>query len=200
MAKTPTRPPNRSRNGGRPPRGPRPVALRPDDKKRVDHLTKAAAHLRETGKPEWADTVDFVLTPEGRSFLNRLRVERLRQEEAEGEFGQNLALYMPLRVREEIKASVAKAARENPGRKITVSSEAGRALEAFLAGEFVPAKPQRAARGSAEKTSNLNVRVDRELRERAENFGADNASRFGWAPRASHIITAWLVERFTQAG
>ncbi|MFE0206967.1 hypothetical protein [Streptomyces sp. NPDC058985] len=193
MKTTPTRPPNRFRNGGRPPRGPRTVALRPEDKKRVDQLTAAAQHLRETGKDEWAGAVDFVMTPEGRLFVNRLRVDRLRTAEAAGEFGQNLAIMMPLRVREEIKAGVAAA-------KVTASAEAGKALEAFVAGDFVPERPQRAARGTAEKTGNLNVRVDPELRQRAEDFGADHAAKFGWAPRASHIIAAWLKGRFTEAG
>lgn len=183
------------------------MALRPDDKKRVDHLTEAAAHLRSEGRTEWADTLDFVLTPDGRAFVNRLRVDRLREEEAEGKFGQNLALGMPLEVREEIKANVARADRENPTtdpkERITLQNEATKALEAFLAGEFVPPKPQRATRGSFEKKVNLNIRLDPkrpELRQRAEDFGADNAAGFGWAPRASHIIIGWLVEHFTEAG
>lgn len=202
MKTTPTRPPTRSRNGGRPPRGPRTVALRPEDKKRVDQLTAAAKHLREDGKDELAGAVDFVLTPEGRLFMNRLRVDRLRAAEAAGEFGQNLAIMMPLRVREEIKANVAQAQRENPdpNTAITASSEANKALAAFVAGDFVPERPQRAARGTAEKTGNLNVRIDPDLRQRAEDFGADHAARFGWAPRASHIIAAWLKGRFTEAG
>lgn len=176
------------------------MALRPEDNKRVELLTEAAAFLRAEGKDQHADTVEFVLTPEGRTFVNRLRVQRLREEEAEGKYGQNLAIAMPLLVREDIKANVAQAARENPGEKVTVSTEAAKALEAFLAGEFVPERPQRAARGTAEKTGNLNVRVDPDLRQRAEDFGADNAARFGWAPRASHVIASWLVQRFTTAG
>lgn len=201
MANTPTRPPNRSRSERRtPPRGPRPVALRPEDIKRVDQLAQVSAHLRSEGKTEWADTVDFVLSPEGSRFVNRLRVQRLRQEGAEGKYGQNLAIAMPLVVREEIKANVAKLARTKPGEKITVSSEATRALEAFLAGEFVPDRPQRVARGMAEKVGNLNVLLDPGLRQRAENFGADHAAEFGWAPRASHIIARWLMRYYTAAG
>ena len=200
MANAPTRPPNRSRSERRTPRGPRPVALRPEDNKRVDQLTQASAHLRSEGKAEWADTVDFVLSPEGASFVNRLRLQRLRQEGDEGKFGQNLAIAMPLVVREEIKANVAKLARDTPGEKITVSTEAAKALEAFLAGEFIPDRPQRAAHGTAEKVGNLNVRLDPDLRQRAENVGADHAAEFGWAPRASHIIARWLVQRFTAAG
>jgi hypothetical protein len=183
------------------------VALRPEDQKRVEHLTEAAAHLRSTGREEWADTVDFMLTPDGRAFLNRLRVDRLRQEDAEGKYGYNLAIGMPLTVREEIKANVAKAARENPAsdpkKQITLQNEATKALEAFLAGTYVPPKPQRAVRGSAEEKVNLNIRLDPdlpELRQRAEDHGADNASEFGWAPRASHVIFGWLAERFTAAG
>ena len=195
----PTRPPARSRNGGRPPRGPRTVALRPEDKKRVEHLTAAASHLRAEGKTEWADTVDFVMSPEGRLFVNRLRVDRLRQETAEGKYGQNLAIAMPAPVREEIKAAIAQAARSSDV-KVTASTEAARALEAFLAGKFVPSMPKRAARGTAEKTVNLNVRLDPELRQRAEDYGADHAAQFGFAPRASHIISSWLVQRFTEAG
>lgn len=180
------------------------MALRPEDQQRVNHLTQAAEYLRANGKEELADTVDFVRTPEGIKFVNRLRVDRLRRETEEGKYGQNLAIAMPLVVREEIKASVAQAQRDNPDRdplkSITVSSEAVKALQAFVAGDFVPAKPVRAARGSADRTVNLNVRVDAELRKQAEDFGADNAAEFGWAPRASHIITAWLVQKFTQAG
>ena len=180
------------------------MALRPEDNKRVELLTEAAAFLRAEGKEQHAETVEFVLTPEGRTFVNRLRVQRLREEEAEGKYGQNLAIAMPVVVREDIKANVAQAQRENPDRSpekaITASSEANKALEAFLAGEFVPERPQRAARGTAEKTGNLNVRVDPDLRQRAEDFGADNAAGFGWAPRASHVIASWLVQRFTTAG
>lgn len=235
VRKAPTRPPNRSRNGGRPPRGPRTVALRPEDNERVQQLTQASAYLRTLASaadasdeaaqkaPElkdgvslrkMADAVDFVMTPEGRSFVNRLRVQRLREEEAEGKYGQNLAIAMPLAVREDIKERVAKAAkaaqkeeRERAAaegrepKKVTVSipAEAQKSLEAFLAGEFVPERPQRAARGTAGKVGNLNVRVDPDLRQRAEDFGADNAARFGWAPRASHVIAAWLIGKFTQA-
>jgi len=178
------------------------VALRPEDQQRVNDLTETAAFLRANGKEEWADTVDFIRTPEGIKFVNRLRVDRLRRETEEGKYGQNLAIAMPLVVREEIKTSVAQAQRENPNPQnpITVSSEAGKALQAFVDGEFVPVRPVRAARGSAEKTANLNVRVDADLRQRAEDFGADNAAKFGWAPRASHIITAWLVQKFTEVG
>lgn len=185
------------------------MALRPEDNKRVELITEAAAFLRAEGKEEHAASVDFVLTPEGRAFVNRLRVDQLRRDTAEGKFGQNLALAMPLEIREEIKAAVPRAAREEralaakEGRdpvKISIPGEAEKALKAFVAGEFVPEQPQRSQRGAFEKKVNLNVRVDPGLRERAENHGADNAVEFGWAPRASHIIIGWLVKHFTEAG
>lgn len=172
------------------------MALRPQDKKHVANLTEAAAFLRDSGKEDWAASVDLVLsgTREGSEFLNRLRVKQLRQSDEQGEFGKNLPIYMPAAVRDEIKAGVAKV----PG--ITVSSEANKALQAFLDGEFTPVKPQRAAHGSAPKMVNLNVRVDPDLRQRAEDYGADHASQFGFAPRASHIIAGWLIRNFTEAG
>jgi hypothetical protein len=165
-------------------------------------LKEVAEHLRSTGAPAgFAETVESVMTVEGNRALARAI---MAQRELDGEIGQNLAINMPLAVREEIKANVAKAQRENPDRDpkkaITATSEAAKALNAFLAGEFIPTRQPRAARGTAEETGNLNVRVDPALRQRAEDFGADHASEFGWAPRASHIISGWLVQKFTEAG
>ncbi|MCX4571552.1 hypothetical protein OOK48_35110 [Streptomyces viridodiastaticus] len=191
------------------------MALRPEDKKRVEQLKEAAAFLRDGGKEPQASAVEYLLSPEGTAFVNRLRIERLRQETAEGKYGQNLSIAMPFAVRKDIKTNVARAAAEaqrkekelaaaedREPKKVSVSipAEAERALEAFLAGKFVPEKPKRAARGSAEKTVNLNVRVDPKLRQRAEDFGADHAAQFGFAPRASHVIASWLIQRFTEAG
>ena len=169
------------------------MPLRPEDQKRVDELTAAAAHLRTTGAPQLADTVDFVLTPDGRSFINRLRVERLHQQEAEGAFDPNFAMQMPRPVRDEVKAT-AKAL----GGDLAV--EARTALEQFLAGEFTPVRPKRATRNTFEDKVNLNIRVNKELRERADAHGKELAGTLGWEPRASHVIVNWLVRKFTEAG
>lgn len=156
-------------------------------------LTAAAARLREVDSPDLAEAVELVLAPTGWGRLRR-SAPSVSGSGAGEELAPNLPIYMPKTLRDEIKAGVAKA----PG-NVTLSSEAEKALKAFVAGEFVPGKPERAARGTGGEKVNLNVRVDAELRKQAEDFGADNAAEFGWAPRASHVIAAWLIGKFTQA-
>jgi hypothetical protein len=160
-------------------------------------LNAAAARLREVDSPELADAVDLVLAPNGWGRLRRSAPEAGGSADT---LSPNLPIQMLKATREEIHAAVAEAAAANPGQDISVPTEARKALEAFLDGTFVPDQPKRAARGTGGEKANLNVRVDASLRERAEDFGADHAAEFGWAPRASHVIGAWLVDRFTAAG
>lgn len=162
-------------------------------------LAHAAARLREVDSPDLAEAVEEVLKPTGWGLLRRSSPEVSGSGHAD-RLPPNLPVRMPKAVREEIKRNVAAAQAAKPGVKITLATEAERALEAFLAGEFAPEQPQRLPRGAKVEWANLNVRVDAELRQRAEDFGADNAAEFGFAPRASHIISSWLIQRFTEAG
>lgn len=158
-------------------------------------LTAAAARLREVDSPELAEAVEVVLAPTG---WGRLRRSALEVSGSGVELDPNLPINMLESVRDEIKRNVAAAAKANPVAGISITVEAQRALEAFLAGEFVPDKPERSPRGTGQKKVNLNVRVNADLRKRAEDYGADNAAEFGWAPRASHIISSWLIARYTK--
>ncbi|WP_107400461.1 hypothetical protein [Streptomyces africanus] len=162
------------------------MPLSRQDQNRVELLQQASAHLRETGAPKLAEAVDFVLTDEGANFVNRLRWKGAAEE------NPNLALRMPLALRDEIKAG-AKAA----GKSLT--AQAVTALNAFLDGKFVP--EQGAARVSGSPQAMLNVRVNAELRKRVDEHGAKlkEDGVLDWAPLTSHVLKAWFVEKFTSA-
>lgn len=193
MANAPTRPPNRAPARRRPPRGPRLVPLSRDDQSRVDQLHKAAAHLRSTGAEELAEHVDFVLTPEGMSFVSRLRKERFQRGIEEGDVPPNFPLFMDRDLRDGIKRK-AKAAGAN------LAAEAEHALKLFLIGQFTPAQSKRATRGTAGPKANLNVRVDADLRSDADQLGKQLLAEdeLAWAPRASHVIVSWFVDRLEE--
>ena len=164
------------------------VSQRQEDQQRVENLQRAAAHLRETGAPpELAETVDFVLTDEGRKFIGRLSWKKSDQEKP------NLPMYMPETLRADIKAAAAVAG-------ANLEAEAQMALEEFLAGRFTPGQTVREPRGEASKKVNLNVRVNADLRRRAENLGNDLLAQdeMTWAPKASHVIVSWFMDRLEE--
>ena len=164
------------------------VSQRQEDQQRVENLQRAAAYLRETGAPpELAETVDFVLTDEGRKFIGRLSWKRSDQEKP------NLPMYMPETLRADIKAAAAVAG-------ANLEAEAQMALEEFLAGRFTPGQTVREPRGEASKKVNLNVRVNADLRRRAENLGNDLLAQdeMTWAPKASHVIVSWFMDRLEE--
>lgn len=164
------------------------MPLSRQDQNRVELLKQASAHLRETGAPKLAEAVDFVLTDEGANFIGRLRWKETAEE------NPNLALRMPLVLRDEIKAG-AKAAGK------TLTAQAVTALNAFLDGEFVPFDPKEedVLRAAGGPQAMLNVRVNAELRKRADEYGAKlkQDGRLDWAPLTSHVLKAWFVEKFT---
>lgn len=163
------------------------MPLSRQDQYRVDLLKKASAHLRNTGAPtELAESVDFVLTDEGANFVSRLRWKGAEQE------APNLALRMPLAVRDQVKAMAAAE-----GKSLTAQATA--ALNAFLDGEFTPERPERAPRGAGGTVANLNIRVNADLRRRVDEYGqkllADG--ELDWAPITSNVLRSWFVDHFT---
>jgi hypothetical protein len=164
------------------------VSQRDADRKRVEELQQASAFLREHGAPaQLADTVDFVLTEEGRKFIGRLHWKKAEQA------NPNLAMQMPETLRNDIKAAAVVAG-------ASLEAEAQKALEEFIAGRFTPAQPFREPRGEASKKVNLNVRVNAELRRRAEVLANDLVAQdeMTWAPKVSHIIVSWFVDRLEE--
>ena len=184
MANPRMRPPTRERDRRRPPKGPRLVPLSRDDQQRFTQLQQAAAHLRQTGAAAEADAVDFVLTEDGRKFINRLAWKDREEQKP------NLAMQMPETLRDDIKAKAAVTG-------ANLEAEAQHALEEFLAGRFNPAQPKRAAHGQTPKKVNLNVRVDAALRAQADELGKQllDEGELDWAPRASHVIVSWFTDR-----
>ena len=132
------------------------MALHAKDQKHRDNLTAAAATLREAGKPDLAESVDMVLSPEGAAFIKRLRFDRL-ETEAEG-------TTIPVRVQEaerDLLHERAKAAGES------LSKQADEGLRRFVAGTFTPQPRKRARRNSFGTAVNLNVKTDDALTEQA---------------------------------
>ncbi|CAK7288575.1 hypothetical protein [Streptomyces misionensis] len=163
------------------------MPLSRQDQNRVDLLKKASAHLRSTGAPEeLAEVVDFVMTDEGANFVNRLRWKGAEQE------NPNLAIRMPLALREEIKTGAQAA-----GKSLTTQAVA--ALNAFLDGKYVPFDPKEEDVFRGGPQAMLNIRVNAELRRHADEYGAKLKADgvLDWAPLTSHVLKAWFVEKFT---
>jgi hypothetical protein len=161
------------------------VTLSRRDQDRVEQLRQASAHLRETGAPKLADAVDFVLTDEGANFIGRLRWKETAEE------NPNLPLSMPTVLRDLIKKNAAAQ-----GKNLT--TQAVVALNAFLAGDFVPQRQERGKPGTALPKSNLNIRVNRELRAQVDAHGKKlmEDGVLDWAPLTSHVLKAWYAEKF----
>lgn len=162
------------------------MPLSRDDQQRVTRIREAAQHLRTGGqaRPDLAEQVDFLLTDEGRRFVGRLSWQETVQQKP------NLALEMPESLRDEIKAKAAKAG-------ASLEAEAEHALSRFLAGDFTPARPKKYKRGEAPKKANLNVRVDKELRQRATALGQQllEDGELDWAPGITNILTSYFTDR-----
>ncbi|MER6249408.1 hypothetical protein [Streptomyces griseorubiginosus] len=154
------------------------------DQQRVTMVRKAADRLREVNSPELAEHVDFLLTDEGRKFVGRLNWQKTADDKP------NLAMQMPEELRDLIKGKAAAAG-------ASLTAEAEHALQEFLDGRFTPAPSERAVRFTRPKRVNLNVRVSRELRRRADDLGKELLAEgeLDWAPRASHVIVQWFTDR-----
>ena len=151
MANAPKkRPPNM--HGGRPPRGPRPVATSPDLR---TNLKAAATQLRQTKTPALAEAIDTVLAPGG--------WKALRNTDSVGT-GDNLSIRMIREFRDQVVAA-ARAA----GDTVTAGVNEGFAL--FLAGEFTPRPPAKGPAVAEADKVNLNVRPNAALHGRVRESG-----------------------------
>lgn len=153
------------------------------DRKTRDQLVQAAHVLREQGRPELAEAVDYTLSPSGAGMLRRLLAD-----ERGGTLNKNLPVSMQRHQRDHIKQSAAAA-----GDDLTTVVEEG--LRAFIDGRFRPARPKRGAAGSGARV-NLNMRPDEELRSLAARTAEAVKGQLGWEPPLSSLVLLWLLEKY----
>lgn len=204
MANAPLRPPNRSLNGGRPPKGPRmtrPRRLAPDTVRA--RLTALPGRLTNPEAPpaytdtEFAEAVDAVIAPRGWELLKPTVPAGARV---------NLALYMATTVKAALEAKArAEAVAEaeetgtpprDPGTVLGEVIDQGFAR--FIAGEFVPDRPVKKPRGKgpAVLKANLNVRTDQGLRDRVAELCPARSAELGWTVTPGMVAMAWLFSEY----
>lgn len=149
-------------------------------------LTEAAATLRKAGSTDLAEAVDLILAPQGWGILRR-------SDPQAGDAAENLPPNLPIRI-STIDRDRIRAAQQRAGNTLTADATEG--LNAFIAGTFSPEQPARSARGSGEEKAVINVRVDPEMRRRAEQAAEERADELGWKPRPMHIIREWLIHQY----
>jgi hypothetical protein len=149
-------------------------------------LTEAAATLRKTGSTDLAEAVDLILAPQGWGILRR-------SDPQAGDAADSLPPNLPIRIAATDRDRI-RAAQEKAGASIVADATEG--LNAFIEGRFSPEQPARSVRGSGEEKVVINVRVDLEMRRRAEQAAEDRADELGWKPRPMHIIREWLIHQY----
>ena len=147
-------------------------------------IADAASHLRNAGKPDFADAIDLVLAPSGWGVLRRSDPET-------GDSASDPTL--PIRI-SEVDRDRIRAAQEKAGNKLT--DDANEGLAAFIAGTFSPEQPARSVRGSGVRKVGMSVRPDPGLFKKAEQAAVERTDELGWTPRPMHIVLAWLLEKY----
>ncbi|MGV2914762.1 hypothetical protein [Streptomyces alfalfae] len=148
-------------------------------------LTAASAKLTQSGEPELAAAVDEVLAPGGWGVLRR--AEAAVNPASAGE--RNLAVQLTETARDLIKERAA-------DRGNTITNDVNEAFTKFLAGEFLPSRPQRSPRNSGVTKVNLNSRPDGALRAQVETAAKERAEELGWEPKPAHIAADWLMKKY----
>jgi hypothetical protein len=197
LVNAPTHPPNRSNPGGSPPKGPRmPRSRRLTPDVIRARLTVAADRLRDGGDKDLAEAVDAVLAPRGWELLKK-PASRANTE-------PNMALFMNKAIKTALEAKArAEAAEEaertggKPKAAATVlAAVVNQGFEAFLAGEFVPAKPVRSVRGTSVEKSNLNIGPSKALRDQVEKLCPALSAELGWEVTPGRVAMAWLYSEY----
>ncbi|MFK8851279.1 hypothetical protein [Streptomyces sp. Ac-502] len=146
-------------------------------------LSRASAHLRDTGAPDLADAVDEMCAPTGWGKLRRAI-------EAASPLPRNVAVYMPREERDHLRQAAA-------DRNLVLTEEAHEGLRRFLAGEFTPVNLGRGPYTGDTVLSNLNLRLDPDLRSRADAHGKQlkETGELDWTPKAVHVVRQYLLQR-----
>ncbi|MGV9278145.1 hypothetical protein [Streptomyces griseosporeus] len=144
-------------------------------------LTVASDRLNAAGDTDLAEAIDAVLAPRGWELLRK----PVNPTTAE----PNMALWMNKAIKDAIYAR-AQAAGENLAEVV----EEG--FRKFLAGEFVPEKPVRSARGSDTAKDNLNVRPSKALRDRVQERCPQVSEELGWEVTPGRVAMSWLYSEY----
>lgn len=173
------RPPT-ARRGGRPPKGPRPVASK--NEQLLTDLRATADHLRSTDKPTLADTVEDLLAPGGWGRLRRA----VEADTTAKNF--NISIDKAAHVRYQ-------AASEAAGSNLSADVVEG--LRAFIDGDFSPANYPRRSAGSGSSTY-LNARLADDLRSDFEGAVEARANELGFKTTIGHVVKAYLAHKYAQ--
>ncbi|MFE7547006.1 hypothetical protein [Streptomyces gardneri] len=182
MATNHDRPPNARHGRRHPPKGPRPVASTPN-KLRTD-LRAASQHLRDTGAPALARTVDSLLDPTGWEQLRR----------ATGS-DSTTARNVPIPINADLRATYQQAA-EAAGSNLT--SDVLEGLRAFIDGEFSPAGYPRRNPGTPDTGTFLNVRIPESIQEAVKATAEERKDAIGFKTTLNHVAKAWLAHKYAQ--
>ncbi|MFB7313012.1 hypothetical protein [Streptomyces sp. NPDC056192] len=174
MANAPKKRPPSLRSDRRPPRGPLPVPAK--DTNLRPRLTAASSKLREMNEPDLADAIDTVLAPNG---WGRLR----RSDPATTEsLDRNMAMYMPIEWREQIKERAKKAGNE-------IKDDVNEGFRLYRAGKFEPIAGKLSPRGSADAMGNLNTRPENDLRVAIDEMDGPSPALVG----AAYLMSKYRV-------
>lgn len=198
MVNAPTHPPNRSNPGGSPPKGPRmPRSRRLTPDVIRARLTVLSGRLNSNkADADLAEAVDAILAPRGWELLKK-PASRANTE-------PNMALFMNKTIKtaleEKARAEAAEEAERTGGKPkaaaTVLAAVVNQGFEAFLAGEFVPAKPVRSVRGTSVEKSNLNIGPSKALRDQVEQLCPALSAELDWEVTPGRVAMAWLYSEY----
>ncbi|SDR62076.1 MULTISPECIES: hypothetical protein [unclassified Streptomyces] len=165
------------------------MPLHRNDQRTKANIQAAADALRAAGEPEYADTVDGLLTPSGAAFIKRLYAERVPTP---------MNVYMP-----EVERDHVRKAAEEAGDNVSALGDQG--LYEFIHGKFRPGPYARAAARvtSAGDERTLSLTVDKRLKDEATNLikNPDFVRELGWKPRgAAMVVRLFLQQQYPMFG
>jgi len=155
-----------------------------------EHLAQVPAWLKPEAPAHIAQAVSAVLAPGG---WEQLRATDPAREEG----SKNLAMNLPLSIRDAIKAAHEEqaAAAKKAGRdEVSLTAKVNEGLVAFLEGRFVPVQRPLRKAAQPEARRNLNVTASALLQRQA----AEKAQQIASDPRrgAAWVASEWLMHEY----
>ncbi|MFD5848312.1 hypothetical protein [Streptomyces chartreusis] len=156
-------------------------------------LPLAAGKLREIGSTDLAEAVEAAVDLVGSpGWKLTPPAER------------NVALFMSRWVKRTLEEKARLAAADESARTGKAPLPAATTLalvveegwRKFLAGEYEPLPPVRAARGQSPEKENLNLRPSGELKQQVEDACAEASEAAGWKMSAGKIAMSYLYDEY----